>query len=223
MKLCARLSIAAITAGLFGCAGALPGHAVTEETSTKKPAEKQSAEKSHEVSAEKRLEEKAAAAKEQETNKFTILLMRHAERPGDSTVADLTGPGYLRAVRLAPYIIDHYGKPDFIFVAQQFRKNNRPRLTAEPLAKASGIKIDDSYEAILNEELAKELLHNPKFNNKLVVIVWHHSQIPKLCHFLGATEGTYPSEWHLGMYNMILKIDERGMPPPAVTKVYEPF
>ena len=43
-----------------------------------------------------------------------ILVMRHAEKPVDPDDPNLTKKGHARAEKLAEYIPDKFGKPDFI-------------------------------------------------------------------------------------------------------------
>lgn len=148
--------------------------------------------------------------------------MRHAERPGDSTVANLTPEGYERSEKLVRFILDRFGKPDYIFAAQLFRKNNRPRLTVEPLSKDTGVAIDDSIEAIKNDFLADQLMHDKKYNNKLVVVSWHHTQIPLLLKELHAPE-RYQKDWDMGTYNLIMEVVLNGKRLPVVREVREPF
>jgi broad specificity phosphatase PhoE len=45
----------------------------------------------------------------------TILVTRHAEKSSDPLDPDLTPEGHERAKRLATYIPDTFGKPDFLF------------------------------------------------------------------------------------------------------------
>ena len=46
-----------------------------------------------------------------------ILVMRHAEKPTDDHDPHLSPPGKERAEKLATYIPDTFGKPDFVFAA----------------------------------------------------------------------------------------------------------
>jgi len=156
-------------------------------------------------------------------NKVRILLMRHGERPGDSTVPDLTEAGYARAKKLSTYIRETFGKPDYIIAAKLFRKNNRPQLTVQPLSDATGVPIDDSTEAIKNLELADRLMHDKKYDGKLVVVCWHHSQIPLLAKALHAPNNAYPNAWDLNIYNLIIEFTFAGSDVPAVKQVFEPF
>jgi phosphohistidine phosphatase SixA len=156
-------------------------------------------------------------------NAVKIFIMRHAERFDDASLPSLTPKGYERAHKLVPFICEKYGKPDFIIAATLYKKNNRPVETVQPLATASHVSIDDSYEATRNTELANELLHNPKYAGKFVLIVWHHSLIPELARALGAPAGTYPDPWKGGVYNQILSIDRPDGSAPRVNLITEPF
>jgi hypothetical protein len=156
-------------------------------------------------------------------NKVRILVMRHGERPGDSTVPDLTEAGHRRAKELARFLCERFGKPDFIIAAALYNKNNRPQLTVKPLSELTGVPIDDSLESIKNKELADRLLHDGKYDGKLVVVNWHHSQIPLLARELHAPKGSFPDPWDNSIYNLILEFDFTGRDVPDVKQVVEPF
>jgi hypothetical protein len=149
--------------------------------------------------------------------------MRHAERPNQNGNPDLSPAGHDRAKKLATYIPNNFGKPDFIFAAADSKESERPRKTVEPLQDATGIRIHDKIADKECPDLATKLLTNQDFSDKRIVVCWHHGQIPKLMHALGAAAGTYPDEWKEDVFNEILLLDYRTCGKPIVTKVKEPF
>jgi hypothetical protein len=67
-------------------------------------------------------------------NNGKILLMRHAEKPDDPLDPKLSVAGSARAQKLAQYIPETFGKPDFLFHSgvcslSIFRKKFRPAVS----------------------------------------------------------------------------------------------
>ena len=119
-----------------------------------------------------------------------ILVMRHAEKPTDDHDPHLSPPGKERAEKLATYIPDTFGKPDFVFAAAVSKKRSaRPLETIEPLAAALGLDPKTPFADAQSAELAQLLLSDAKYANKLIVVCWHHGEIPALMRALGAKAG----------------------------------
>lgn len=152
-----------------------------------------------------------------------ILVMRHAEKPEEKGNRELSDAGQARAKKLATYIPNNFGKPDFIFAARDSDESERPRRTVEPLHHATGICIHDKIADKECRDLATELLTRQDLSDQRIVVCWHHGQIPKLMHALGAAAGTYPDEWKEDVFNEILLLDYRTCGKPIVTRVKEPF
>ena len=124
-----------------------------------------------------------------------ILLMRHAEKPDDENNPDLAPAGFHRAETLPKYILSQYGRPDYIFAAANSKKSSRPYETAIPLSRQSGVAIDTTFRDKDFEGLADVLRHDNRFSGKLIVVVWHHGNIPEFAQALHARAGDYPQEW----------------------------
>ena len=135
-----------------------------------------------------------------------ILVMRHAEKPDDPDDPDLTDDGRARAKRLAEFIPAKFGTPDFIFAAAITKRSARPYETVMPLAKATGVAIDATFADNDYGALAKELLTKPNYADKLVVVCWHHGNIPPMMRYLGAKKCTYPNPWDHTVFSLILQV-----------------
>lgn len=61
----------------------------------------------------------------------------------------------------------------------------------------------------------------PKFGT-LLVVCWHHGNIPSIAHALKAKSGTYPDPWYSSVFNLILNFEFAGG-VPEVTQVKEHF
>ncbi|HLG83453.1 MAG TPA: hypothetical protein VKY22_20740 [Bradyrhizobium sp.] len=151
-----------------------------------------------------------------------ILVMRHAEKPDDPDDPDLTAAGQARAMKLATFIPEQFGKPDFIFAAAITRHSARPYETVRPLSRATGVGIDATIADNDYGALAKELLTKNKYADKSVVVCWHHGNIPSLMRYLGASAGSYPDPWNHKIFNLILEAGFAGG-SVSVKQVTEPF
>jgi hypothetical protein len=122
-----------------------------------------------------------------------ILIIRHGEKPGDpSTDSPTDGPdlsprGYERAGALAPYVPATFGAPDFLFATQASAHSNRPAETITPLSLALKLEINSDYADGDYATLAGKLLADGTYAGKLVLICWHHGNIPGLTQALGGT------------------------------------
>jgi hypothetical protein len=160
-----------------------------------------------------------------ELHNTTILLMRHAEKPGDSHNPDLSPAGFARAKELAKYIPKEFGRqPDFIFATSDSKHSSRPRETVEPLSKESGVPVETPYADKDFDKLAHDIENDPKYAGKFIVIAWHHGEIPNLADSLGAPEGTYPNPWPDDRFNHILEFQYGAHGgKPKVTDLTEKF
>jgi hypothetical protein len=153
----------------------------------------------------------------------SILVMRHAEKSDDPNDPDLTPTGLQRAGELATFIPQKFGKPDYLFAASISRHSARPYETVKPLSKATGVPIDATYADQDYGALAEALLDGAKFQAKLVVVCWHHGNIPNLLHALKAPDGQYPDPWNRTVFNLILQATFSQGGIPSVAEITEPF
>ena len=153
----------------------------------------------------------------------TILLMRHAEKTGLEGDRGLSAAGEARAERLATWIPERFGRPDFLIAAADSPKSRRSSLTLAPLAAATGLPIDDTVENAAFEALAARLLSNPRYGGRLVVVAWHQGKLPKLAKALGAPPASYPDKWGRENFDRVLRLDYRGGPEPTLEELRQPF
>jgi hypothetical protein len=140
-----------------------------------------------------------------------VLIIRHGEKRGypgaDNTVdgPSLSTKGYERAGALAPYVPAQFGRPDFLFAMRASENSNRPVETITPLSKAIGVPIDDKHADKDYGKVAADILSNPKYAGKLVLICWHHGKIPDLA---GALRAVPPvSKWPGTVFDRVWQID----------------
>ncbi len=149
--------------------------------------------------------------------------MRHAEKTGEAGDRGLSPAGRVRAERLATWIPQAFGRPDFLIAAADSPKSRRSNLTLEPLARATGLPIDDAVENAEFDVLAVRLLADPRYTGNLVVVAWHQGKLPKFANALGAPAGSYPDKWGRETFDRILRLDYGEGGAPRVEEMRQPF
>lgn len=134
-----------------------------------------------------------------------IVVIRHADKMVQQNHGSALSPtGYMRAIKFAFYFLDKFGKPDAIIATNpdnsiQYSRSIRELQTVAPLESlieekypTAYYEIDHPYPAIEYKKLAKYVLSDKKFNDKLVLICWDHYAIPFLLKALGIKEALAP-------------------------------
>jgi hypothetical protein len=153
----------------------------------------------------------------------TILVLRHAEKPGSPIDPHLSEAGRRRAAKLAEYLPATFGRPDILFAAADKLFSHRPRETLEPLAKATGAPLRHDVSDKRSEAFAAELLSDHRHEGALAVVAWRHKALPVLARALGAGTGDYPDPWPSDLYDRILRFDYADAARPKVTALAMPF
>ena len=144
-----------------------------------------------------------------------ILVIRHAEKPDSGP--GLSPPGEQRAQLYVDYFkkftLDSTPlKIDSIFAAADSKASSRPRLTIEPTAKALSLTIDNRFKDKEFKELADELRSKP--HGHVILVAWHHGEIPELVHALGADSAKLilDDKWPSDVFGWViaLRYDEKG-------------
>jgi phosphohistidine phosphatase SixA len=153
----------------------------------------------------------------------TILLLRHAEEPADSSSVDLSQDGRKRARKLADYIPRAYGKPDLLFAAAPSNASVRSYLTLRPLADAVSKVVDASYPSRDFARLATRVLGDPTIVGMRVVICWTHKELPSLAAYLNVRVEDFPTEWDEAVYDRLFQLTYKGSRHPKVKSLVQPF
>jgi broad specificity phosphatase PhoE len=152
-----------------------------------------------------------------------VLIIRHAEDPPDGH--GLSPRGEERAKAYKDYFLNFTvdakrREPQAVLVAKDSKQSHRPRLTVEPFAKAAKLPIDSSIGNKQPTDLAAELRENHQ--GKIILICWHHGQIPALLRALGAAPETLlpNGKWPKTIYDWVIMVsfDENGRVIPESTK-----
>ncbi|MFM9943362.1 MAG: hypothetical protein ACKVP7_28185 [Hyphomicrobiaceae bacterium] len=133
-------------------------------------------------------------------------MLRHAEKTGDRRDRNLSPAGHERAARLVPYVLETFGRPDFLIAAKSSDRSRRPVETIEPLAAALGLNIKSKFDDEEVDALVAALGEKGSYRGKFGVISWRHSDIPRLVASLGAPAGTLAAEWDESDYTTLVEI-----------------
>jgi broad specificity phosphatase PhoE len=144
-----------------------------------------------------------------------VLIIRHAENPADGHGLSPRGEERAKAYEnyFQNFTVD--GKrlePEAVVVAADSKQSHRPRLTVEPFAKAAKLPIDNRFANKQPADLAAALRAN--YQGKVVLVCWHHGQIPALLRALGAAPETLlpNGKWPRDVYDWLIMVsfDENG-------------
>ena len=127
-----------------------------------------------------------------------VIIIRHGEKPPSGP--DLDEQGYARAQALVGFFqnnpaVTQFGTPAAIYAMDPKGPNGSMRAieTVTPLAQALGQSIDTDYKRKDIPQLVQDILGNPAYDGKMVLICWEHSVIPDIVDAFGWTSA--PQSW----------------------------
>jgi hypothetical protein len=141
-----------------------------------------------------------------------VFIVRHAEKPMDDKDPNLTAQGFKRAQALPTLFLQQPGstalprlpRPAVLFASAPSKHSNRPIETITPLSQALHLRINDSYEDRETTAVADQVLSG-KYAGKVVLICWHHGEIPHLAKAFGV-EGA-PKRWDDTVFDQIWMLE----------------
>ena len=139
----------------------------------------------------------------------TLLVVRHAEKPASKDDPGLSPAGQARAQAYASYF-RHFsvdGAPvhiDTLIASADSAESARPRLTLEPLSKATGIPIQQPFANKQVKDAAHWIEAGQAHGTAL--IAWHHGKLTKLLETLGADPTTLlpDAAWPETVYDWVI-------------------
>lgn len=130
-----------------------------------------------------------------------IIILRHAEKPANDDEVHLSERGRERARALAPWIstnavFQRHGPPVALFAARAISRNHsrRPAETLSPLSSQLHLPILTPFAAKEHAALAAEIMKNPAYDGRTVVICWVHDYLPELAQDFGAKARKWDNE-----------------------------
>ena len=100
------------------------------------------------------------------------------------------------------YVPTNLGVPDFLLASALSKHSARPIETITPLSEKIAVTIADQDYPVL----AEEILNDAKYESRLVLVCWHHGNIPGLALALGAAGTNIPNPWNSSVFNLILNL-----------------
>ena len=158
-----------------------------------------------------------------DTGPARLIVLRHAEKTGDKRDRNLSPAGRKRASQLVPYVLETFGRPDFLVAAKSSDRSRRPVETIEPLAAALDLEIKSKFDDDEFNDLVTALSENRAFRGKFGVISWRHSNIPRLVATLGAPADTCPGEWDQSDYTTLVDISYKSDSKVTAKRLTMPF
>lgn len=140
-----------------------------------------------------------------------ILIIRHAEKPADTSIENLSTKGYERAAALAYYLPDTFGNIDHIFAAGVGDKSHSecPRETLTPLANRLDKKLHDSYLRYQYKEMISHIFSDDIYTDSTIVVAWQHTDIEDLSNAFGAKD-VPTSKWPDNWFDLVWKLSYNG-------------
>jgi hypothetical protein len=140
-----------------------------------------------------------------------VLILRHAEKRTDQD-PHLSERGWARA-RALPGFFAHrrraaqYGRPVALYAMAPHRAGASVRAieTLEPLSQQLGLSLHRDFTRNQTRPLVREIMNDPNYDGRTVVIAWGHDQIPELATLFGAHDA--PSEWDADVYDRVWAIE----------------
>jgi hypothetical protein len=99
-----------------------------------------------------------------------------------------------------PGTAPRFSTPDFVFAAQASKSSNRPVETITPLSAALNLTYNDKHPDGDYAKVASDILTNSKYTGKVVLVCWHHGNIPNLATALGVTN---PPPWPGSVFDRV--------------------
>lgn len=152
-----------------------------------------------------------------------VLIIRHAEVASNGHGLSPRGEERAKAYKdyFQNFTVDSKQRvPNDVLVAADSKQSHRPRLTVEPFAKAAKLQIDSRFGNKQPADLAAELRANHQ--GKVVLVCWHHGQVPALLRALGAAPETLlpNGKWPRDVFDWVImaSFDENGRLIPESTR-----
>jgi len=141
-----------------------------------------------------------------------VFIIRHAEKPMDDKDPNLTPQGFKRAQTLPALFLQQAGstalprlpRPAALFATAPSKHSNRPIETIAPLSQTLHLHINESYEDRETTAVANEVLSG-KYAGKVVLICWHHGEIPHLVKAFGVEDA--PKKWDDTVFDQIWMLE----------------
>jgi hypothetical protein len=150
-----------------------------------------------------------------------VLLIRHGEKPAKGP--NLSPAGQARASALVQLFENDprflaFGTPVAIYAAvpTPADPSKREVETVLPLANSLGLQINENFGRDDFSQAAQEIMTDPDYEGKMVLICWDHTVIPEFVAALGVS--TPMPAWPPNVFDRVIEINYN--PNGQVTSFY---
>lgn len=151
-----------------------------------------------------------------------VIIIRHAEKIQKGL--DLNLQGYERASAL-PYYFSGTPLYNDLPISHVFATSldepkplRRTSQTCRPTADHLNLPLNTQFKNTETNEIAEEILKNPKYNNSTVLICWSHGHIAPIVQALG---GEDPGHWSHNTYDQVYMLTFEGSSKPKFQKILQ--
>jgi hypothetical protein len=144
-----------------------------------------------------------------------IVIIRHAEKPADTTDPHLSPLGVQRARKLVGFLttdpaMTKFGPAVAVFATATTKHDDgqRTQETVAPTAKALGLPVQTPFHGSEYASLARQILGNSAYAGKTVIVCWNHEEIPQLTAALGVKP--QPPPWKGKVFDRVYRITYRN-------------
>ena len=151
-----------------------------------------------------------------------VILLRHAEKIKGGNQLSLKG--FERAAALPYYFsgtpLYNDPSPTHIFAPglEEPDSSVRPIQTCTPIANHYNLTINIDFKHTETEQLAQEILNNPKYNNATVLVCWSHGHIRPIVLALG---GGDPGVWTKDIFDQVYLLTFDNSTKPKLQKILQ--
>ncbi|MBA3813604.1 MAG: histidine phosphatase family protein [Alphaproteobacteria bacterium] len=151
-----------------------------------------------------------------------VVIIRHAEKIQGGK--DLNLQGYKRAGALPYYFsgtpIYNDPAPRHIFAAalDEADSSVRPIQTCTPIANYFKVPLNIEFKHTETDQLAQEILKNPKYDGSTVLVCWSHGHIRPLVLALG---GEDPGKWNADIFDQVYLLTFEDSTQPKLQKILQ--
>jgi hypothetical protein len=144
-----------------------------------------------------------------------VIIIRHGEKP--ATGDQLSKRGFKRAQALVGFFehnaaVTRFGTPVAIYAMEQNPNNDdgsvRAAETVTPLAQALGLQLNENFPKDDYQPMVQDILTNPSYVGRMVLICWEHTVIPLIAQAFGATQA--PPTWPDSAFDRAWILDFSG-------------
>lgn len=137
-----------------------------------------------------------------------VIIIRHAEKPHTGNSLSLSTKGKERAEALVPFFMETnefltYGTPVAIYAMKPSKADPSERSieTVKPLAQVLKLTIKQNHDRNDYKQLVNEILNDPTYHGRLVLISWDHTVIPDIARAFKAFQA--PGRWQPEIFDRV--------------------